>query len=436
MNIHYQFNLDSTYRPSSLIRSHVLSSMSGTLNQFIENEIESIKTDSTLSEEDRSGKILLLTVMGSVGLSMMANSKDAQALFGEEWAAFDAATAPLIAGIQTLGQNIADKATDVAVDVYKDQTDKLAKMFSFTNDSVEEQGSLDRTASIGIADAKRAEQTEHENKREVAANQASPTSCANDALLKLAFNDYPNVKRLQVDHFSLNLNDWLEKKTDEAIQGDGSKHSQVEQTRATHPNDEHIDSANLRKTGAYSAEEEIRATQQIRASLTPFNGALPKRSDETLETEVGIEYETNRCVIKSLISLLADVRTSAFALRKGDESRFQEFKSSIEPLQSSMDSRDRAYYQAYTRMLNQIELDNGGRLSYLDTVLLMGRQREAPEFEEYLNRMGAEEAVYLRELILMKQHHQIVDDMISETSEVRDALLAGIVQLKALESVV
>lgn len=435
MHINYSVRLDSTYRADTLTQALVLAQLKGNLSQATQGVMSQVKGDDSLSIKEKRDRLLFLTIMGGAGAAMLLRSNDANALFGEEWAAFDAATAPLITGVQTLFKTLGDNVLKQGKKLATDQMESLGKLSEISDSADKEEGSLNRATKISISDAKKADATSEENARIKSGTQSIPTACANDVLLQIALNKAPKAKPLNSKKSTFKIGSLL----NPSDTGGGVKATLkelfVKKTRQDNAHDEHIDSSNFRKAGTYSIKEESLASQHLEASVANLSGVLPTPTDSDIYRETGAQGEAYRGLIKSSLSLVADTRTTAFNKRVGSETNFQALKKSVSSLKESQDSRDRAYYNGYERLLDKVENDSDGRISQLESVMLLGEQRNTPEYLEYLSNLGAESSVYLKELSSIKQSHTLVDGMIAEEQERHGLLLAAITQFKLLKKV-
>ncbi|MEA1990345.1 MAG: hypothetical protein U9N57_14210 [Pseudomonadota bacterium] len=363
------------------------------------------------------------------GGALMSTSQTASAMPG--------LTASAVAALQVFMEKAADQATEMAVDIGKDMVENWTKMFSFTTDTVEEQGSLNRTTAAAIADSERAYNRELENKRITAATQAPVSSCTNEAFTKILMNDYPRVQGLRAKHGHINLNRILSGAAQEQ-QSELLNQNKAERTRTlreTYPDDEFLDVSLLTKESTFSESEEKAAEAYLVAGMQPFEGKLKALEPEALDKEVNIEKEVQRQSLKSVLSNVQDTRATMISKRVGTFENYQTVVQNISSLESSKDSRDRAFAEGLKKVLKQHEEMGGQRLSTQAMNKMLSQQRLTPEYSEAIQRMGAEPAPYLKEMVFIERDagRNKVDTFFE--LERTNALLADLLQIEVQKSI-
>lgn len=356
--------------------------------------------------------------------------KPAQAMVG--------LTAGAVAALQTFLKESASDAIDNAKESAMDMVTNWEDMFSSANNGKSEEGSLNRTTEIAIADAERASNRDARNKRITAATQASPTICSDETLTKVIFNEAPRVKRVKAQHGKINLNAILSNNQKEQATKllQLSKFDRASHLRKRFSRDEHLDSSVLLKKGTLSKDEQEQAEANLIVSVQPFEGTLISQDDSELGREVGVNKEAKRQSLKAMLSDAQNVRVEAYSRRTGTEANFEAVETMISQYESSMDSRDRIIAVGLQRSLDKSEASNGRLLSPYEMNTMLTEQRSTPEYQEAIQNYGAEPVPYIKEIINIENtaSNRKIEGFLA--AEGANALLANLLQLEIENSLV
>lgn len=331
------------------------------------------------------------------------------------------------------------KASEIALDeakkVAEEQLNSLKSSFGFTVDEVEKGGNAQRAAIVAIADAKNKVATDKVNRDITIATQPPVTSCTADTLIRILANRYPRVHKLKKNAFHLNLNRVFRGFADDVADIALREQNLANETResvTSYPYDEHLNAAILTEKSTLSDSDTSKARAYLDSLQRPFSGSLlPADGLDSINSEIGSDYESKRGALRSHLSLAMSVLSDSMLLREGDRESFEELRDSILSLEGSASSLDRLYFSGLSRLLNamSIEGENGETLSPFGALEFSVMQRAIPEYDEYIQNKGPLSTPYIKEMLQIERDDMRLKHELAKQNEKTTLLMSAIQQL-------
>lgn len=351
-------------------------------------------------EPKDGGGVQAATIAAVVGAGLLVNSTESKAFIGAgaAWASFDAMFAGLMASVKVLSGKIADAASDVAVDMYKDQKKALGEMFKITNAESNKLGTKERAAQIAIADDDLAFKRQNRNKKIIEGNQAPPSACLTESMALFFFNEYPKVKERKAKRIELNLNELVQGLASETITGVTGYEPVVAP-------------GEVRKTLSVTGQQKMEKRNS--ALIFPMKGKLEGLQADKLDTVSKVKAETVRQSLLAAMTAVLAARQGVISNREGVDSKT--FRDQINSLAGSDDSRDKLLSQGLKKVYDKHSVgDTLSSYGMLEMIVELGK---TPEYSSYINKLGKESAPFLKEMIFRKEVNSDIDKLINEQQE-------------------
>jgi len=401
--------------------------------------------DDSLPDEVKK-KIFMAGVIGAIGATALSYSSNSEAFFDFTGGQVDDAwNATLLGGLKTLGSKIADEASKVAKEAYKEQLSAWKRTAGIETDATAEDATQTRATQIAIHDDAKKHDDQIENKKRTEASQVPPDACAAETATMILFNRYPVVNKLAQHNMYVDLaeilgNAW-EQTGDHFLNLDKNgndkdkktKRETVAKVRENNPEDEHLDKDHLSKKGTLSESEASQAKDKIKVITAPLAGKGRQANNEKMKTDLGVEHELERSQFLEAFTLITSIRERSLAMREGNKADFDSLEESINALKNSKDKRDRVFYPGFKKLLDEEKKENGGVLSVLGLYKFLVDRRFTPDYNEAILNLGSQPAPYLKSMIAIDNDKRRFEHEIALRKEETNLLLAMLTDIRLMK---